>query len=139
MGVYLGSIPHFRPTWELTRTAHLAGLPRACASLCYTDVRAPLISHWMPGKGLARLVTLLGGPRMPGSPPSSRWRALLESHGLCATKSTGAGALGHLRRSRALGKPPNNLRRSRGFGTGSPPNHRGSRGVLRLGIWLPSG
>ena len=35
MGVYLGSIPHFRPTGELTRAAHLAGLPHARACACF--------------------------------------------------------------------------------------------------------
>ena len=47
------------------------------------------------------------GATSSAHPSSSRWRALPESRGLCATKSTGAGSLSHLRRSRALGKPPN--------------------------------
>ena len=43
MGVYLGSIPHFRPTGELTRAAHLAGLPHA-RTLSVTASRGPHVS-----------------------------------------------------------------------------------------------
>jgi hypothetical protein len=52
------------------------GLPRACAPLRYTDVRAPLIGRLMPGRGRARLTGLwtrlvsLGAQRTRRSRPA---------------------------------------------------------------------
>jgi hypothetical protein len=50
MGVYLGSIPHFRPTGELTRAAHLAGLPHARACACFWSLTVgPVRQRFLPG------------------------------------------------------------------------------------------
>jgi hypothetical protein len=46
------------------------GLPRACAPLCYTDVRAPLISRLMPGRGARD--SLSCGPAWSACVPNAR-------------------------------------------------------------------
>jgi hypothetical protein len=81
MGVYLGSIPHFRPTGELTRAAHLAGLPHARA--------LALTGRWARVGGAHRLADRVAdwlGPRV-----SSVLFALTESRVILAAVAVNRG------------------------------------------------